>query len=406
MVSLELVGGALVRGRAALHFSAYDNEDRALQMRYDAGMSLEQQLRRWVGAGAISSEQADRIRVIEQGDDRPTFQYAVAGLGGLAIAVGVMSLVAAHWGGIPGRVKIGVDLALVAALAAAVYRWDRVGPTWAREAGIIALWGLVLASIVLIGDVYRLGGEPDEALLTWTVLTALLMTRARSGLAATLWVLGLQVTFIAWMPWLADRTDSDVLAFATIFWPPLVCLALGRWPRLVRTRPNLAGVLAAIGWGELVLCATWGTFAFYDDFSRTPWPEAYPVVALSVLATLALAIRLPATVPERLLLLVCAALAHVPVMTSHGGLGGVAAVCFIGLWLTIAWVGHHIRDTRLLNVATAMIGLRILTIYLEMLRERIDTGLGLVGGGVLTLVLVWLWTRKRRQFAAEIGGAQ
>lgn len=378
---------------------------RADQRRYDARMSLEQQLRRWVGAGAITLEQADRIRVLERGDERPTFQYAVAGLGGLAIAVGVMSLVAASWGDIPGRVKIGVDLALVAGLAAAVWRWDRVGPTWAREAGIIALWGLVLASIVLIGDVYKLGGAPDEALLTWTMLTALLMSRARSGLAACLWVLGLQVTFVAWMPWLAERTESGVLAFATIFWPPLLCLALGRWSGLVRTRPNLAGVLAAIGWGELVLCATLGTFAFYDNFARTPWHEAYPVVAVSLLATLALAIRLPATAPERLLLLVCAALAHVPLMTSHGGLGGVAAICFIGLWLTIAWVGHHVRDTRLLNVATAMIGVRILTVYFEMLRERIDTGLGLVGGGVLTLVLVWLWTRKRRQFAAEIGGA-
>ena len=51
-----------------------------------------------------------------------------------------------------------------------------------------------------------------------------------------------------------------------------------------------------------------------------------------------------------------------------------------------------------------MIGLRILAIYFEVFGTLLDTGLGLVSGGALTLALVWLWTRKRKQFARELAG--
>lgn len=369
-------------------------------------MSLEHQLQRWVGAGVITAEQAAHIRVFEQhghSEPRPTLLYAIAGLAGLAIAVGLLSIVAANWDVIPGRVKIGLDLALVAGLGAGVWQWDRRGPDWARETAIVVLWGLVLASIALIGQVYQLGGQVHEALLAWSVLTALLMTRARSGLAATLWIFGLQITWAVWVVWLAGNL-SQVFALGTMYWAPLLCLALGRWSAIRRARPAVAGVLEALGWGELLLCATLGTFAFYADTAREPWSEAYPAAGISVLITLVMAAAMRASFPERLLLIVCVALAHGPLFTSPGGLAFPAALTFIGLWLLVAWSAHHARDVRLLNAATAMIGLRILAIYFEVFGTLLDTGLGLILGGLVTLALVWLWTRKRQQFARELGG--
>lgn len=372
-------------------------------------MSLEHQLRRWVGAGVITAAQAADIRALEQhsqpDEPRPTFLYAIAGLAGLAIATGLLSIVAANWDEIPGRVKVGLDLALVAGLGAGVWQWDRRGPDWARETAIVALWGLVLASIALIGQVYQLGGAAHEALLAWSVLTALLMTRARSGLAAALWILGLQVTWAVWAVWIAETWRSEALALGTVYWAPLLCLALGRWSAIQRARPAVAAVLEALGWGELLLCATLGTFAFYTDTSSEPWSEAYPAALVSVLLSAGMAAAMRASFPERLLLLVCVALAHGPLFTSTGGLDIAAALSFVGLWLLVAWSAHDARDIRLLNAATAVLGLRILAIYFEVFGTLLDTGLGLIIGGLVTLALVWLWTRKRRQFARELGGA-
>ena len=57
-----------------------------------------------------------------------------------------------------------------------------------------------------------------------------------------------------------------------------------------------------------------------------------------------------------------------------------------------------------LDAEGAVIGLRILAIYFEVFGTLLDTGLGLIIGGLVTLALVWLWTRKRQQFARELGG--
>ncbi len=369
-------------------------------------MSLEPRLERWVAAGLITGDQAVRIRAFEHEDQerRPMLLYAVAGLGALAIAVGLLSIVAANWDEIPGRVKIGLDLGLVAAVGLGVWHWERRGPGWARETAIVVLYGLVLASIALVGQVYQLGGKTHEALLAWSVLTALLMSRARSGLAAVVWLLGLQATALAWIVWLAEARNSEELALAAVYWAPLLCVALGHWAPLERARPALSAALASIGWGELVLCATIGTFAFYDDTGRERFDEGYPAMLASVVATILVALALLSSLPDRVLLVLCLVLSHVPLLTSPGDLELVAALCFVALWLVVAWSAHHARDPRLLNVATAMIGMRILAIYFEVFGTLLDTGVGLVSGGLLTLGLVWLWARKRRQFERELGG--
>jgi uncharacterized membrane protein len=386
---------------------------------------LEPRLQRWVSAGLVSAEQAERIRAFEHqqtaslaglehpqvargpapapAEPRPTLLYAIAGLGALAIAVGLLSIVAANWDDISAPLKIGLDLLLVAALGLGVWQWERRGPGWARETAIVVLYGLVLASIALIGQIYQLGGQAHEALLAWTVLTALLMTRARSGLAAAVWILGLQITWATWSVWLAEDGGSEEFALGTIYWAPLLCIGLARWSVIRRARPALAAALDSIGWFEVLLCATLGTFAFYENTAREHWSEAYPAAMISAVLTLAIAIAMLSSLPERLLLVACLVLSHVPLFTSPGELELAAATSFVALWLLVAWTAHHARNAPLLNMATAMIGMRILAIYFEVFGTMLDTGLGLVSGGLLTLALVWLWTRKRKQFEHELG---
>ncbi|MBC8069879.1 MAG: DUF2157 domain-containing protein [Deltaproteobacteria bacterium] len=367
-------------------------------------MSLDPQLQRWVEAGLISVEQAQRIHAFEQHDERPTLLYAVAGLGGLAIAVGLISIVASNWDDIPGRVKLGLDLVLVAGLGAGIWRLEQRGPSWARETAIVALHGLVLASIALVGQVYQRGGEANEALAIWTVLTAMLMTRARSGLAAAVWLVGLQITWAVWAVWLAERWHADELAAATVYWAPLVCLALAHVPAIRRLRPALADTLEAIGWMELVLCATIGAFTLYADTSDGRWHETLPAAGISAMLTVALALTLRIATSQRLLLAVCLVLSHVPLLGLPGDLAVAAALAFVALWIVVAWAAHDARDARLLNLATAMIGLRIVAIYFEVFGTLLDTGLGLISGGLLTLGVVWLWAHKRKQFEQELGG--
>ena len=103
----------------------------------------------------------------------------------------------------------------------------------------------------------------------------------------------------------------------------------------------------------------------------------------------------------RALLVSVLVLAYFPLLLSPGDLDFLGAIAFVLLWLCVAYVAHGIGDARLLNLATAVIGVRILIVYFEVFGSLFGTGIGLVIGGVLTLALVWLWIRLRHRFAPE-----
>jgi uncharacterized membrane protein len=368
-------------------------------------MQLDQQLKRWKDAELISAAQAERIVAFEKQRQRPALLYAVAGLAGLAVAIGLISIVASNWDLVPGRVKLVLDLLVVTLLGQAVVYLKARPPAWLEEAATIALYGLVLASIALVGQVYQLGGNAALALLAWSVLTFPLMLLASSPRASFLWVLGLEVTYFVGLSELAKggpmRSD---FALAAVYWAPLCVLALGRSGWLGRVRPEQAGLFRALGWSQLVLMASAASFAFYDALvrgERAPWLA----VGISLFGTIALSTMMPSTPAgraQRLLLAVAFTASHLPMFMPHGQWPLGAALAFIVVFAAVALVAHKRGRPRLLHLATAAVGLRLLAIYFEVFGSLLDTGLGLVLGGLLTLFVTWFWARKRRDFDREL----
>ena len=86
----------------------------------------------------------------------------------------------------------------------------------------------------------------------------------------------------------------------------------------------------------------------------------------------------------------------------HGKWPLVAALSFVIVFAGVAFMAHRKGRPALLHLATALIGLRLLVIYFEVFGSLLDTGVGLVLGGLLTLLLTWLWARKRRDFDREL----
>ena len=60
---------------------------------------------------------------------------------------------------------------------------------------------------------------------------------------------------------------------------------------------------------------------------------------------------------------------------------------------------------RAFNALTALIALRVLVIYFEVFGSLLSTGVGLITGGVLTLLVGWLWQRKTAALAARLRSA-
>lgn len=372
-------------------------------------MALERALKRWQEAGLMDAAQAERIARFERERGRPTLMYAVGALAGLSVAIGLISIVAANWDEIPGWAKLAVDVACVVAVSWLVMRADRRGPLWLREAGIFVLYGLALASVALIGQVYQLGGDAALALAAWSALTLVLMAEARSAQLALAWLLGLQVTFFVWLARLAEEHSAlEGLMVAALYWPPLICLGAGSSVWLTRERPEHARVARALGWIELALAGSLGTLAFYER----PEPDGRLLmwlgVGISAAATAGLVLTRPRTragAASGWLLLAAFAAAHFGLLLPHDDLPIVAALAFIGLWWGAALAAHRAGARVALHVATAAIGLRLIIVYFEVFGSLLDTGLALLSGGVLTLAVMWFWAKQRRELDRGLAGA-
>ena len=68
----------------------------------------------------------------------------------------------------------------------------------------------------------------------------------------------------------------------------------------------------------------------------------------------------------------------------------------------MAWCGYRANAMQVVNLATAVIAVRIFLAYVEVFGSMLATGAGLIVSGVLLLALAWLWVRKIR---LQPGGA-
>lgn len=119
---------------------------------------LEQQLQRWIDAGVIDSQSADRIRAFESSHDAPGVRWPVVfaiAFGSVMVAAGVLLFVAAHWQDLSPTQRFLLVLAMIGgfhlAAGALIPRLRSLG--FALHAiGTVALGG----GIFLAGQIFNL----------------------------------------------------------------------------------------------------------------------------------------------------------------------------------------------------------------------------------------------------------
>ena len=380
-------------------------------------MSLDRKLARWESAGLIDGATRARIRDFEQSERAPIALYALGVLGAGTLALGVLSVIAANWDGIPGTVKLAADLLIGLGLAVATYVAVRREAGWPAEVLITVFYGFTLASIALVGQVYQLTAPMYQALLAWAVATLPLVLLGRSQSLAALAVAGIAVTHALSVSPLIDflhpggGANRDLTA-AILFASPLLYLPLARIPWLRRNRPALSRALTVAAWIAVLLLGFALQFVWYDDVASDQVLRWSLGVTAAVAAATVLALpRLYPDMAQRarhglaaivvFAWLALLAGAGIP-RWSHQVVGAVLQVVWLGLF---AWTSIQLGQVRAFNVITALIALRVLAVYFEVFGSLLSTGVGLITGGVLTLAVGWLWQRKTAALAARLGAA-
>ena len=363
-------------------------------------MALDRKLDEWVRAGLIDSAAADRIRAHEAGSQRPTLIWAIAGLGLLALVLGIMLVISANWDRIPDWLKLGAHLLVLAGCGAGIWWAREQGRRWLAEGLLFLLAGLVIAGIALHAQVFQLTGPGWHALLLWLLLAgpALLL-----GGATRLTAMGFAALALLGPAAMAVETYAD-----GGWWPlwqgfamaaPMLLLALSLIPRFApagfRMGLREAGILTVLAAASVV------HFAWAYQLERSDALDNLvrfgPVAVATVLALLAA--RAGRELPEPLVLpltlgpLFAGMAALCIPHPDHVGSRLVGLAIFIGMWAWVARGAALAGWSALFAIAIAAIAVRIFIIYIELFGSLAATGGGLIAGGLLLIALTWGWHR-------------
>ena len=386
-----------------------------LPLREDAVVIAEHYLKRWRDAGLIDDSAVARINAWEATHRRPLWLWALSGMGALAIGLGVLAVVAANWEEIPPEPKLVADLLVTGFCTVFVFLAWRSDRAWSREIGALLLFGLVIGSLALIGQVYQLQSDPWQALVTWLVLsTPFLALVTFSRLVGVLWLSAAVLTwFAAYDP--LERLISSLgsgsargHSFHLLLYLPACLMIVAavlrrRWAPAadqgeLLLKLALAGLTAAVSTTVIVINV------------RLAGSVAPLEVWLGGVATLLVAMALrfgSGGLPRRRAIALLAVsfavwaaallLARAWHAESRSALEAIFGLLFIAYWAAIGWLAAQGGQRVVFGFAFTVIGARLLILYFEAIGGLTATGLGLIGGGVLCLALTWVgWRLTRR----------
>jgi hypothetical protein len=96
------------------------------------------------------------------------------------------------------------------------------------------------------------------------------------------------------------------------------------------------------------------------------------------------------------LIAVAAVVIGLGILVPHASNALIGALGFVTIWALVAWCGYRANMMQIVNLATALIAVRVFVAYIEVFGSLLATGAGLIVSGLLLLALAWLWVRKIR----------
>ena len=378
---------------------------------------LEQKLQRWVEAGVIDAEIAQRIRGFErssfEGAPQPRTARAhglrwpvvlAVSFGALMIAAGVLLFVAAHWDELSPAQRFALVLAMVAgfhlAAGALMPRMRSLG---------IALHGVGTATlgagIFLAGQIFNLQEHWPTGILLWAVGAALGWLLLRDWLQATL-------TMILAPAWIACDWGVRVEHYYGMEKYLVIFLALLAFAYLGALREERGSELRrALVWiGGLAVLPSAAVLAFIGSEWGAPAKASSAMLATGVL----LAYALPLAVAGLLrgkgavwnagFALWAFGFAHLNYNNFSQNLA-IFALYALGSIALVLWGLQEQRRERV-NLGVAGFALTVIAFYFSTVMDKLGRSASLVGFGLLFLLGGWKLEQLRRKLVARMGGVR
>jgi uncharacterized membrane protein len=372
----------------------------------------ERKIKKWVEAGLIDADAADRIRAWEDANSRPLGLWALIGLGGLAIGLGLVSVVAANWDDIRGTVRLALHFALMIGVGGWVW-WQRRAEAdqsrWFDDAALFIFGILGLTFFGHVGQVYQTSSPLWQAFLAWLLLfSPILLWQGRGWLVAAGWSAAVYFTASNYLSWLYEPNQKvDWAVLGTITSIPAMAMAVASALRSWVGNGDFWRRIEQIGLAVLVLGVSGSTVASAFGVRDGNNGEAMQVAVIQLLwlAIAAAIVRASRPNPSgraTAMILVIAGL--VLMVTAILGTSTLlSAALFMSLWGAIAMGALSAGWRVVFQIAVAAVALRLIILSFEFADDLLGSGLGLIMAGVMTLGVAWIAVRISKRYAPVEG---
>jgi uncharacterized membrane protein len=370
----------------------------------------------WHAAGLIDAATRDRIAAYEAAHARPLVLWAVWGIGALAIGLGVVSVVAANWEEIPGLLRLGVHLALIAGLLGVLFFREAAlaeRSPWAVEALVFITAALGLTFFGHLGQVYQTSSPLWQPLGLWLALFApLLLLTGRSwpsalavvgGAVWTAWEYASAMGGFdvdrdqLWSMWLAFVATLPVMMASLAAWMRARSHRTGFWVRLEQLALAYAVALASLA------CAAAGLGGLAGSSSVVASTIASGAVMIA--AGLGVVLARPGVSGRMTGAIIAGAGLVIPLSSGAGDATVPAALLFFALWAGIAAAALTAQWRGVFQLAVGVIAQRLIILSFELAGDLLTNGLGLILAGLMILGVAWGAVRVSKRFAPEAEGA-
>jgi hypothetical protein len=223
------------------------------------------ELQELVAANIISQETADNIERYYVSRTQPTtnrFAIVLSILGALLVGLGIVLVVAHNWDELGRTTKtIFAFLPMVIGQALCLYTLSKQKDSFAwRECSALLLFFGVASCIALISQIYHIGGELKDFILTWLLLTIPLLYVMRA------YIIGLlHIANVTWYACLVGYLESpEQLPYLYL---PLLLLAAPAYIQLLRNKRD-SNLFILYNWFIAIsLPCVLGTFVSNGDDS-------------------------------------------------------------------------------------------------------------------------------------------
>jgi hypothetical protein len=258
----------------------------------------------------------------------------------------------------------------------------------------------------------------------WTLVTIPIVLLGRGKFLAVLWIVGTSVTYAFNLEVFDDfirlfihqRYLWEALLGALYVLSPFFFILLSRIPWLVKHRPVMAGELSRYSWIAIIIGGWFCQFLWYESIngSANEIKSLQIFLVICLFATMAMIAFIPKLYATRTkdthlamrVVLIATFIIGATALWHEHRYPVVGAIINIAYMFVLAWAALKIHSIRIFNIMTALICIRLLFIYFEVFGSMLETGIGLVVGGVITLLVVWGWFKKADSLAQYFGLSQ